>query len=198
MSDDERPSMYCTSSSRASCSIAQEARHIALVGGIPAEGPVVAQRPQIAARDAGCGLCFLESGVQIEVLWPLTLLAGVQGLEELRHLVLTKARERQVGTGAIELGKHPGEQLLIPLAGDLVQGEVEQLGLFWRQVEEDIRYGFQSQLARRQQPLVSTDHYSVIVSGDDRVDEAELQDAAGERLELGVADTARVGRVGVE
>ena len=36
------------------------------------------------------------------------------------------------------------------------------------------------------------------MSGDDRVHQPELADAAGERLKLGVADPARVRRVGAE
>ena len=42
---------------------------------------------------------------------------------------------------------------------------------------------------------MAADHYLVIVSGDDRVHQPELLDAARERLQLLVRDPARVGRV---
>ena len=45
---------------------------------------------------------------------------------------------------------------------------------------------------------MAADHYLVIVSGDDGVDQAELLDAARERLQLLVRDPARVRWVGAE
>lgn len=45
---------------------------------------------------------------------------------------------------------------------------------------------------------MAADHCLVIVTGDDRVDEPELADRAGECFQLSVRDAARVGRVGVQ
>ena len=84
----------------------EEAAHGAHVGGITAEQPVIAQRPQIAGLGEGVGLCGVECGVGIEVLDTFALVTCVEQLEELGDLVIVEAGEREVNLrSGVQLGK---------------------------------------------------------------------------------------------
>ena len=160
---------------------------------------MVAQRPQIAARDACCRLRFLQCRVQVERFRPIPLLASVQALEQACELVLAEAGEPEVDLlHGGEVRQHPRQQLVVPVAGDLVQGQVEQARLLQGQIHVDHRDSLKAQLPRRDQALVAADDGAVLPPGDDGVDQAELLDAARERLQLLVRDPARVGWVGTQ
>jgi hypothetical protein len=66
------------------------------------------------------------------------------------------------------------------------------------EVHEDGRYGPEAEAPSSDEALVAADDYVVIVPGDDRLEEAELAERAGKRIELGSADLAGVGGVGVQ
>ena len=147
---------------------------------------MLAERPDFATFSATCPLCGLQGGIEVEAFHPLSLLTRIEGPEQLPHLVVREAGEGEIRLSAVEVGQQVGEQLLVPLATDLVQGDVEQLGLLGREVDEDDRDGLVAQLPGSEEPLVAADHHLVIVTGDDWVDEPELPDAAGQRLQFGV------------
>ena len=95
--------------------VAKEGPHGAHVGRIAAKQPVVAQLPDIARLRDGVGLCGIEGGVRIEVLDAFALVAGVERLEELGHLVIVETRQGEVDFwSGVQLGQEASEQLLVP------------------------------------------------------------------------------------
>ena len=55
-----------------------------------------------------------------------------------------------------------------------------------------------AEAAGSDEPLVATNHGRVLPAHEHRLDEAELPQGAGQGIELDVADTPRVGRIGME
>src|SRR2546425_11671945 len=70
--------------------------------------------------------------------------------------------------------------------------------LLRRQVYEDDGHGLVAEAPGSNESLVAADDDVVIVSRDDGLEEPELPHRAGEGIELGVADLAGVGGVGVQ
>ena len=99
----------------------------------PHEQAVVAQRPELATLGAWCRTCGLQRGVEVERLQALPLLAGLERLEELLQLVVGEAGEREVEAfDRRQVGEQAGQQLLVPVAADLVEAEVEEPRLLQR------------------------------------------------------------------
>ena len=122
---------------------------------------------------------------------------GVERLEERGDLVVVEARQREVNLRrGIQLGKEASEQLLVPRAGDLVEGQIQQPGLVARQIQKDHRHRGESEPAGGEETLVPADDGLVLASRDNGIDEAELADGAGERVQLGVGDASGVGWIG--
>lgn len=120
-------------------------------------------------------------------------LGGLERRQVGLDLVIVEAGHREVEIGqSVQLGKELAQLLLIPVARDLVQGEVEELGLLLRDIEEDDRDPLKAEPLRRDEPLVAADHMVAHPPDDDRVHEAELLDAALQVLRLCVGDGARV------
>ena len=93
---------------------------------------------------------LLQRGVEVEVLDALALLALLQRPEQLVELVLLEAGEREVdAVDGLEVGEQAGEQLVVPGAADLVQGEVQQAGLLEREVDEHDGHGLAARAGAR-------------------------------------------------
>ena len=108
-----------------------------------------------------------------------------------------EAGERQVDVGdRLEVGQQAREQLVVPVAADLVEAEVEDAGLLERDVEEDDGHGLVAEPSGREQALVAADDDVVLAASQHRLDEAVLLQAPGQRFELLVGDSPRVRRVG--
>ena len=148
---------------------------------------------QVAGLDAGRALRFRQGRLEVKGLGAVALLAGVEGAEQPLDLVVAEAGDGHVDVrGRLEVREQPREQVFVPVAADAVERQVQEPGLFFREVEEHHRHRLEPEAARGDEPLVAADHAVVLAAGEDRVDEAELLDAAGERLQLGVADAAGI------
>src|SRR5688500_16507660 len=66
------------------------------------------------------------------------------------------------------------------------------------EVHEDDGHLLVAQAPSGYEPLVTADDDVVIVPGDDRLEVAELPERPGQVIELGIADLAGVGWVGVQ
>jgi hypothetical protein len=177
----------------------EEARHVLGVGCIPAEQAMVPEDPEIAELGAGCPPRLLQGFVEVEALHVLALLADFELSEQVPDLVLTEAREREVDVGCrLQVREQTCQELLVPGAADLVQCEAEEACLFHGHIEPGHRDRGQSEAAGCDQALVAADDRSVLTTGQDRLDEAELPHAPFERVELVLADPAGVGRIRTE
>ena len=105
----------------------QHTRHDRRVRAIPAEQPVIAQQPHVTGLRPRRRLArLLDRLVEVERLRALASVAHVQRLQELRHLVLAEAGEREVyALDRLEISEQTRQQLLVPRAGDLVEREVQ-------------------------------------------------------------------------
>jgi len=134
-----------------------EARHGLAVGGVAAHDAVVTHLPDVTARNARRPRCILPGRLQVEGLRPGSLVPRLKRLQELGDLVLAEAREADVQVGRLlQVGQQAGQELLVPVAGDLVQGQVQELGLLWREVDEHHRDGLQPQPARARWSVTSS------------------------------------------
>src|SRR5664280_3663040 len=167
--------------------------HVSGARGIPTQEPVVAEDPEIAGLRARSPPRFLQRLVKVEALDVLALLAGLKLSEQILHLVLTEPRERQVDVGSrLQVSEEAGEELLVPGAADLVEGETEEPSLLDRHIEPGDGDRGQAETACRHEALVAADDRPILASGEHRLDEAELAKAALQRVELVVADPPRV------
>ena len=156
-------------------------------------------RSQTSPRCVRGSLRGLERGVEIEVLDALALLADLERAQQLVEFGLIEARQREVEVfDGLQVGEEACQQLLVPMTGDPVQGDVQQPCLLEAEVDQDCRDGLQPEPAGGEQALVAADDRAVLAPRDDRVKEAELADRARQRLEFGVGDAARVRRVGAQ
>ena len=120
--------------------VPEQARHGRRVGGVAAEQPVVAQRPQVAGLRAWLPARFLERGLELERLGLVGPLARLQALEEVLDLVLVEAAEATGRGRGPPAGRRGGVRgVLVPVAGDLVEREVEEPRLLDAEVEPDDR-----------------------------------------------------------
>jgi hypothetical protein len=164
---------------------------------VAAQEAVFAERPQIAGlgpRLAGRGA---EGGVEVEVLDLIALLADLETPEQGFDLVIAKAREAEVEPRCrAELGEHPSKEGRIPFTMDLIEAEAEESSPLDRNVDPSDWDGRQAHSPSHEEALIATDHRPVLSTGDDGLDPPELVNASFESVEHGVADAARVFRVG--
>jgi len=103
-----------------------------------------------------------EHGVQVEVLDSFLLLSGLQGPQQLSDLVFAEPRECQVDG---RVGLQVGEVVIVPRAGDLVEGEVEQARLLNRWTEVRDRDTGKTQASGRKHTLAAADDRGVFPAG---------------------------------
>ena len=84
------------------------------------------------------------------------------------------------------------------MPGDPVESQAEEPGLLGADVEPRDGDRLEPEPPGRDEALVAADDGPILASGEDRLDEAELAEAAGQGVELVVADPARVGRIRTE
>jgi len=160
---------------------------------------VVPELPEIAGFRARCPPRLRQRLIEVKRLGTLPPLADLEAAEQLLHLVLGEAREREVDVGRrLEVGEQPGEEGVVPGPRELVQGEPEEPGLLDRDVEPGHGHRRQPEAAGRDEALVPADHGAILSSGQHRLREAELAQAPFECVELVLADPAGVRRVGPE
>jgi hypothetical protein len=75
---------------------AEKPLDILWLGGISTQEPMLAEGPQIAGLRAWSPGRFFEGSVEVEVLLPFALFAGLQATEQVSDLVLAEACQRQV------------------------------------------------------------------------------------------------------
>ena len=95
----------------------------------------------------------------------------------------------------MEVSEQPSEERLVPVAADLIERQVQEVGLFLAEVYEYDGHGLETQAPGGDEPLMAADDYVVLVSGDDWLNEAKLAQRAGEGIEIGIADLTGVGGV---
>ncbi len=139
------------------------------------------------------------SSSRVKALHVFTLLAGFERSKQVPHLVVPEAREREVEVRRrLKVGEEPGEELLVPGATDLVERQPEQPRLFHGDVEPGDRHARKAEPPGSHEALMAPDDGPILPSRQDRLDEAELAEAALQGVELVVRNASRVGRIGVE
>ena len=134
--------------------------------------------------------------VEVELLRLFLLRAGVQRLHHLVELARTPAGEREVQVlHGLEIGNQAGQLLLVPLTADLVEPDVEDPRLLPREVQLGDRDCLIAEAPRGIEALVPADDSAVLSADQDRLNEAELFQAARQRLGLLGRDAPRVRRV---
>ena len=124
---------------------------------------------------------------------------GRRGSGAGREPHLPRTREAQVDLGArSQVGQQTSQKLLVPGSGDPIEGEPEEAGLLDRQVEPDDWDGGQAEPPGGHEALVAADDGRILPPCQNRLDEAELAQASGEGVELGLADAPRIGRIGAK
>jgi len=144
---------------------------------------MLTDEPQVprlrARRPRGIG----ERIVEVEGLRLLALLPGVEGAKDARDLVLAEAREGHIDGGVrLQIAEEPGEQLVVPITGDTVEGQTQQSRLLDADVHPDDRHRGHPESASSDQALVTADDRGVLPPDEDRLDESELAQAAGQRV----------------
>ena len=133
-----------------------------LACGIAAHHTVLAELEEVARLRPGILICGPQSFVQVQALRSVTFVPGLKSLDELRDLLVLKSGKREVKIRSLgKVSKQSGKKLLVEVAADLVQGHVQKLGLFLRDIEVDDRDGAKSQPAGGKEALVAADHGSV-------------------------------------
>jgi len=157
---------------------------------------VVPELPEIAGLRAGCPPCLLQRIIEVERLGTLAPLADLEAPEQLLHLVLAEAREREVDVGRrLEVGELTGKEGVVPGAGDLVEGEPKEACLLDRDVEPDDGHARQAEPSGSDEALMAANDGAVLAAGENGLDEAELPQAPLQGLEFVLADPAGVRRV---
>jgi len=157
---------------------------------------MVAELPEIAGLRPRCSPRFLERIVEVEALHVLALLACFERAEQILHLVITEAAEREVDVRyRLQVSEEPGEEGVVPGARDLVQGEPEESSLLDGDIEPGHGHAREPEPAGGDETLVAADDGPILASREHRLDEAELPEAPLEGVELVLADPARVRRV---
>jgi hypothetical protein len=140
---------------------------------------MLAQSEEVTELGARGAAGFLQCLIKIEALDPPGLLVGLQIPQQVWDFVLAKAREREVdlGTG-LKVGQQPCEELFVPGAADLVEGEVQETRLLDRDVEVGHRDCFEAEPSGGDEALVAADDGVVFPPREHGLDEAPLPDAA--------------------
>ena len=160
---------------------------------------MVPELPEIAGFRARCPPRLRQRLIEVKRLGTLPPLADLEAAEQLLHLVLGEAREREVDVGRrLEVGEQPGEEGVVPGPRELVQGEPEEPGLLDRDVEPGHGHRRQPEAAGRDEALMTADDGGVLPSREDRRHEAERSQAPFEGVELVLGNPAGVPRVGAE
>jgi len=177
----------------------EQLRDIVGLHDIAAQQAVVTQAPQVTGLGAWGTPGFLECRLEVERFRPVALLAGLQLPEQVLHRVLVEARQREVEIRARpEVREQARQELVVPGAADLVEREPQEPRLLDRDVEPGHRNGRETQPPRGDEALVAADDGPVLASGQHRLDEAELAEAALEGVELVVANPPWVGGIGAK
>jgi hypothetical protein len=78
-----------------------------------------------------CPSCLFEGFLEVERLGSVAPLAGLETPQQLLHLVLAEAAEREIEIGCrLQVGEEAGQEGVVPGARDLVEGEPKEPGLF--------------------------------------------------------------------
>ncbi len=171
---------------------AEEAGDVLGPGRIAGEEPMPPKDPQVAGLRQGFPGRGLEGSIEVECLRALALFARIETAQEGCDLVLAEAREPEIDTRRVlELSEEPGQELFVPAAGDLVEGQPEGPGFGRWQVDEDDRNAGQARPASGNEALVAG-HDRPVEGGKNRLDDAVVTDAPGQGVELVLVDPARV------
>src|SRR5450759_2167566 len=156
----------------------EEARDGLCPGAVSAEQAMIPELPKIAGLRAGCPPRFLERLVELAALPVLALLADFKLSEQVSDLVLTEAGEREIDVGRrLKVREQPGQELLVPGARDLVQGEPEEASLLDGDVGPGHGDAREPEPPRSNETLVAADDGPIISPGEDRLDEPGLAQA---------------------
>ena len=131
------------------------------------------QRPHIPGLGDDRGL---QLGIHIEIIiFDLALLGVLEQRVDLRRL---KAGEGHIKVGPLEVGDEQGQLVLVPLAGDFVEGDVERLLLLAVHLHHHALHLGDTHVQQHLQPLVSAHDKAGGLVPDHRLHIAELLDGA--------------------
>ena len=160
---------------------------------------MLSQAPEVSGLSPGLPGRLLEGRVEIEGLRPFALLTDLEAAQQIADLVFPKAGQGQIDRrSGSELGQEAGQESVVPGAADPIQRQSQDAGLLERNVEPADRDALQAQPAGCHQALVASDDRAIRSAGEDRLDKAELADAALQGVEFGITDPSGVGRIGTQ
>ena len=175
------------------------AGYILGVRGIAAEEAVPAEMPHVAGLGQRPPGRLPECHLEVERLGALAPLLDLRAAEEVRELILAEPRDAEVDPRhVLEIGEQTRQERFIPLTAGPVQGQPEKLPPLGADIEPGDRDELHTEATGSEQALVAADHDSIQSACEQGLDEAELADAARQRVELWPADVARVRGVGFE
>jgi len=147
-------------------------------------------RPDITPLDERGSL---QGGGQIEVV--ILHLVLIQGADELGNLIVVEPSQLSVEITRVQVGDEQGELVLVPVATDLVERDVQ--GFFAGLVQLDdhaVDSGF-TQVFEDFEALVAADDMAGGLVPDDRFDVSELRQRPLELFVVGVAGPEVFARV---
>ena len=186
---------------RHSCTaIVEQADDSVRFDGIAAQQAVCAQEPKFTGLDPWL-LFFrlIEGCVHVERLGLVALGARDQCLQEGCDLRVAEACKAEVQFRLLlEPGNQLGEELVVPLAVDLIECEVQQACCRIVEIDPNDGHGLEFQPARRQPALMAIEDSTILLAGNDRRREAELLNGPAQGIQTRVVDAPRIRRVRLE
>ena len=157
--------------------------HILRNGAVPAHQAVSSKDPHVSSlRPRLLDLFICLFGVEVVVIRLGVLL---EADVELLDLVLFEARGLKVHAVQVEILEEVLQELLVPLACDLVEGDIQGLLVVLIEIHDDDGDLFISEIPKDRKALVASDDGPVLVD-DDRVGISEGFDASLYVLVFGV------------
>ena len=108
----------------------------------------------------------LERLVEIEGLGALPPVSGIDGTQEVAQLIFAEPGQVEINR-TLELGEQVGQELLVPLAGDPVEGQAQEPALLGTDVEPDDRHRLEPEPSSRHEALMTTDDRGVVTTRQD-------------------------------
>ena len=152
------------------------------LGAVPADQPVPPQRPDIPGLGNGG---VLQLGVYIEVILFDPVLQTV--LKKVIDLGGVEAGEEHIEVGALQVGDEEHQLVLVPIAGDFVEGDVEGFFPLLIQLHHHALHFGDAHVHEHLQPLMTAHHPSGDLVPNDRFHIAELLHGAFQFVVLRVA-----------
>ena len=159
-------------------------------GGVAADEAMPSNRPHIPTLGERGGF---QGGCQVEVVVLHVVL--IQGADQLLDFVVVEAGQLRIKIGGIQVGDEQCEFVLVPVAADLVQGDVERFLPRLVQFDDHAVDACFTEVFEDFEALVAADDMPGGLVPDDRFDVSELSQRPLEFFVVGVAGLQVFARV---